>query len=57
MLDNEGHMITTDDLDKGMFNWKIICSYLPHDVQFALEFPMASDQDVAAQIKLFQENI
>lgn len=57
MLDSEGHMITTDDLDKGMFNWKIICSYLPHDVQFALEFPMASDQDVAAQIKLFQENI
>lgn len=57
MLDSEGHMTTTDDLNKGMFNWKIICSYLPHDVQFALEFPMASDENIAAQMKLFHENI
>lgn len=54
MLDPAGKMTTTDDLSKGMFNWQIVVSYLPKDVQFALEYPMADDQQVAAQIKLFE---
>ncbi|WP_102280850.1 sugar phosphate isomerase/epimerase family protein [[Lactobacillus] timonensis] len=55
MLDAEGNMTTTADLSKGMFNWQIIVSYLPKDVQFALEFPMDNDELIASQIKLFND--
>jgi hypothetical protein len=55
MLDTEGNMTTTADLSKGMFNWQIIVSYLPKDVQFALEFPMDNDELIASQIKLFND--
>ncbi|WP_251547768.1 sugar phosphate isomerase/epimerase family protein [Limosilactobacillus caecicola] len=56
MLDAEGNMTTTASLSKGMFNWQIIISYLPKDVQFALEFPMSSDNLIASQIKLFNSH-
>lgn len=55
MLDSKGNMTTTDDLSKGMFNWQIIVSYLPKDVQFALEYPMDNDDLIKQQIKLFKD--
>ncbi|MCC4510802.1 sugar phosphate isomerase/epimerase [Limosilactobacillus reuteri] len=53
MLDSDGNMITTNNLDKGMFNWQIIINYLPKDVQYALEYPMDNDELISQQIKLF----
>lgn len=55
MLDQDGQMITTADLNRGMFNWQIILNYLPKDVQVALEFPMSSDELIAQQMELLKK--
>ncbi|WP_288488603.1 sugar phosphate isomerase/epimerase [uncultured Limosilactobacillus sp.] len=55
MLNSNGKMITTSDLNQGMLNWRIITKYLPKDVQFALEYPMPNDEAVSRQIRLFNE--
>lgn len=52
MLDQTGQMITTTNLNRGMFNWQILLNYLPKDVQIALEFPMASDEHITQQMQL-----
>lgn len=56
-IDNNGELTTSDDLNTGMFDWKNIISYLPGDVQFALEYPMATDQQISDQIKLFRTEV
>ena len=48
-------MITTADLNRGMFNWQIILNYLPKDAQVALEFPMSSDELIAQQMELLKK--
>lgn len=57
LLSPTGKMTTTDDLRLGQFNWQIICSYLPKDVQFALEFPMETDQQLQDQVQLVKEKV
>lgn len=56
MLDAEGKMVTTSGLDRGLFNWRIITSYLPKDAQVALEFPMDNDAAIEKQIRLVTES-
>lgn len=52
-----GKLVTTDDLDTGMYDWRHLLTYLPHDVDFALEYPMASDQQIAQQIQVFRQGV
>lgn len=56
-IDNNGELTTSADLNTGMYDWKNIISYLPGDVQFALEYPMDTDEQIAAQIKLFRTEV
>ncbi|GAY72216.1 sugar phosphate isomerase/epimerase family protein [Lentilactobacillus kosonis] len=53
-IDNNGELVTSDDLEEGVFNWLDIVNRLPKNVQYALEYPMESDEQIAQQIKLFK---
>lgn len=56
-IKHEDQMVTSADLDTGMFDWKNIISYLPRDVSFALEYPMENDEQILEQIKLFRREV
>lgn len=56
-ISDNGKLITSDDLNKGMFDWKNVIDNLPKDVFYALEFPMDSDETIANQIKLLKTKI
>lgn len=56
-IDNNGKLTTSDDLDKGMFDWRQLLTLLPSNVQFALEYPMTSDAQISDQIKLFNKEV
>lgn len=56
-IEQDGTMITSDDLNTGMFDWKKIISYLPSDVSFALEYPMENDQQIKQQIDVFRAGV
>lgn len=56
-IDQDGTMVTSDDLNTGMFDWKDIISFLPHDVSFALEYPMKDDEQILEQIKVFRAGV
>ncbi|WP_268912365.1 sugar phosphate isomerase/epimerase family protein [Lentilactobacillus sp. SPB1-3] len=52
-IDDGNKLVTSDDLDEGVFDWVDIVKRLPKNVQYALEYPMDSDEQIAQQIKLF----
>lgn len=54
-IDRDGELGTSADLNSGIYNWKAILTYLPKDVQIALEYPMATDAQIAQQIELFHK--
>lgn len=56
-IDNQGELSTSDDLDTGVYDWRDILTHLPNDVQFALEYPMSSDELVKQQIQLLKKEI
>lgn len=47
-----GKLTTPDDLNVGIYNWRKLLEVLPNDVEFALEYPMDDDDQVAQQMKL-----
>lgn len=55
--DTAGQLETTDDLATGIYDWKEIIANLPTNVQYALEYPMASDDQIIAQIALFRKGV
>lgn len=55
--DHAGTLVTTDDLDTGLYDWRALLTNLPHDVQFALEYPMATDDQIRQQIQLFRAGV
>jgi len=54
---DHGKLQTTDDLDTGMYDWRQLLTYLPRDVHYALEYPMATDAQIAQQIQLFHAGV
>ncbi len=54
-IDHDGELTTSDDLDEGVFDWRKLLTYLPSDVQFALEYPMENDSHIAQQVKLLKK--
>ncbi|GEN48708.1 sugar phosphate isomerase/epimerase family protein [Ligilactobacillus pobuzihii] len=56
-IDNNGDLSTSEDLDIGVFDWRDILTHLPKNVQFALEYPMSSDELVKQQIQLLKKEI
>ncbi|MCI1987113.1 MAG: sugar phosphate isomerase/epimerase [Lactobacillus sp.] len=54
-IDDHGTLVTSDDLDTGIYDWRSLIKQLPQDQYYALEYPMATDAQIAAQIKLFQD--
>ncbi|MBT9672317.1 sugar phosphate isomerase/epimerase [Secundilactobacillus kimchicus] len=53
----DGQLETTDDLDTGLYDWRALLKVLPSDVPFALEFPMASDDQIKAQLALLRAEV
>lgn len=56
-VDDHGTLKTTDDLDTGLYDWRQLLTHLPHDVHFALEYPMTTDEQIAQQIQLFRAGV
>ncbi|WP_125589028.1 sugar phosphate isomerase/epimerase family protein [Companilactobacillus jidongensis] len=54
VINTNGNLSTSDDLNKGMYDWKKILKYLPNDVDLALEYPMDNDQQMKSQMNLVQ---
>ena len=52
-----GELSTSDDLDEGVYDWRDILTHLPHEVSFALEYPMDSDEQIKQQINLLKAEI
>lgn len=57
IIDDHDELITSDDLDTGIYDWRDILNHLPKDVQFALEYPMSSDESVQQQLQLLKKEI
>lgn len=57
VIDDNGKLITSDDLNKGMFDWKKLIKILPIDQSYALEFPMKDDEQVLSQMKLLNNEV
>lgn len=56
-LDENGKLITSDDLNAGIYDWRDIIHNLPTNVDYALEFPMDSDEKIVEQIKLLKNEV
>ncbi|WP_125566518.1 sugar phosphate isomerase/epimerase family protein [Companilactobacillus insicii] len=54
VIDTDGELSTSDDMDKGIYNWKKILTHLPDNVDLALEYPMDNDQQMKSQMKLVE---
>ncbi len=52
-----GELSTSDDLDEGIYDWRNILNHLPHDVSFALEYPMDTEKQIEQQIQLLKAEI
>lgn len=57
VIDNNGELLTSDDLNEGMFDWTNLIKELPSDQYYALEYPMATDKQISDQIKLFHSEV
>lgn len=57
VINNNGELTTSDDLDRGMFDWRALLKLLPSDQYYALEYPMATDAQISSQIKLFKDEV
>lgn len=57
VIDDDGELITSDDLDTGIFDWRKLIKLLPSNQYYALEYPMSSDKQIKAQIKLFKDEV
>lgn len=53
-IENQGRLTTSDDLNTGIYDWQQILADLPNDVPIALEYPMATDDQIAAQMALLK---
>ncbi len=56
-IDHNGELETSDDLNTGIYDWKAIISDLPGNVQYALEYPMATDQQISNQVSMFRTEV
>ncbi|MCZ2490532.1 sugar phosphate isomerase/epimerase family protein [Dellaglioa carnosa] len=57
VINNDGNLVTSANLDEGMFNWRVILKHLPKNVAFALEFPMDNKDLIQSQITLLKKEI
>lgn len=56
-IEDQGKLVTSDDLDTGIYDWREILTKLPTNVQYALEYPMSSERLVEQQIRLLKKEI
>ena len=47
-------MIVTTDLAEGLFDWEAIYKLFDNTVDVALEFPMATNEQIAAQVTMLR---
>lgn len=57
VINKDGELVTSANLDEGMFNWRVILKRLPSDVAFALEYPMDKKAHIQSQIMLLKKEI
>lgn len=43
---------TSDDLNSGLYDWKAMVDQLPQNVEYALEYPMSSDEIISDQMRM-----
>jgi len=55
--DQAGQLVTTADLDTGMYDWRQLLTLLPHDVPIALEYPMETDAAITQQLQLLRAEV
>lgn len=55
--DDHGTLTTTADLDTGLYDWRHLLTLLPTDVHVALEYPLATDAQIAQQIRLLRTEV
>jgi len=55
--EEQGKLVTTADLDTGIYDWRKLLKLLPHDVPFALEYPMATDAEITQQLQLLRAEV
>lgn len=55
--DQQGTLLTTADLDTGIYDWRQLLKLLPNDVPFALEYPMATDDEITQQLQLLRAEV
>lgn len=53
----DGSLVTTDDLDTGLYDWRALLKIMPSNVPFALEFPMKSDEAIKQQLALLRTEV
>lgn len=57
VINNDGDLVTSKNLDEGMFDWRAILAHLPKKVAFALEYPMDNKALIQSQIVLLKKEI
>ncbi|AXX65089.1 sugar phosphate isomerase/epimerase [Bombilactobacillus bombi] len=55
VINKEGKLQTSDNLNIGMYDWRLILKKLPVNVDVALEYPMESDEFIYNQLKLLNK--
>lgn len=53
-IKNEIGLVTSDDLDDGLYDWRKLMTILPQDQMVAIEFPMTTDEQISHQIELLR---
>ncbi len=56
-IETNGELQTSADLNEGLFNWVDLVNRLPKNVQYALEYPMKSDEQIVEQIRMFKAKV
>jgi len=52
--DTDNGLIVTTDLAEGLFDWEAIYKLFDKTVDVALEFPMATNEQIAAQVTMLR---
>lgn len=52
IINSDNKLLTSDDLNKGIYPWKEILKHLPNNVDLALEYPMNNDEKIKEQMNL-----
>ncbi|APX71802.1 TIM barrel protein [Companilactobacillus allii] len=52
IVSSNGSLSTSADLNNGIFDWKKVLTYLPNNVDLALEYPIDTDEQIKSQMNI-----